>query len=197
MQKPLELSFRNVAKSDAIEDLVRQKVDKLERLCSYITSCRVTIDQPQEHQRAGNPYQVLVEVRIPPGHDLVVKREPGESNMHDPLDVIVRDSFDAMERQVKKVVDQQRDDVKKHPEQENMAIVQEVSREEDYGFIRTVDGRSIYFHKNAVVHDDWDRIEAGTGVRFVEKMGADGPQASTVQIVDKPGSREKKSTEPE
>jgi cold shock CspA family protein len=190
MQKPLELSFRNVAKSDAIEDLVRQKVDKLERLCRYITSCRVTIDQPQEHQRVGNPYQVLVEVRIPPGHDLVVKREPGESNMHDPLDVIVRDSFDAMQRQVKKVVDQQRDEVKRHPEQENMAIVQEVNREEDYGFIRTVDGRSIYFHKNAVIQDDWDRIEAGTGVRFVEKMGVDGPQASTIQIVDKPGSRE-------
>jgi len=39
------------------------------------------------------------------------------------------------------------------------------------------------------LNDDFDRLEIGTGVRFVEEPGEEGPQASTVQIVDKPGSR--------
>jgi len=44
-------------------------------------------------------------------------------------------------------------------------------------------------HKNAVLHGDFDCVEIGTGVRFEEEMGEKGPQASTVQIIDKPGAR--------
>ena len=188
MEKPLELTFRNMPKSDATESLVREKVEKLERICNYMTSCRVILDKPQEHQKTGNPYQVLVEVHVPPKHNLVVKREPSESNMHDPLDVVVRDAFDAMNRQLREIVEKQRDEVKSHPEQEAVAIVSELNPDQDHGFLKTVDGRTIYFHRNAVLNDDYERLEVGTGVRFFEGQGEEGPQASTVQIVDKPGA---------
>ncbi len=38
--------------------------------------------------------------------------------------------------------------------------------------------------------DGWERLELGTQVRFAESMGETGPQASTVQVVDKPGASE-------
>ncbi|MFB2918273.1 MULTISPECIES: cold-shock protein [Aerosakkonema] len=69
-----------------------------------------------------------------------------------------------------------------------MALVTKLFPEQDYGFIRSLDGRDIYFHRNSVLHDDYDRLEVGTGVRYVEQSGEMGPQ-ERVQIVDKPGVR--------
>ncbi len=66
-------------------------------------------------------------------------------------------------------------------------MVVRLFREEGYGFLRALDGREIYFHRNAVLNDDFDRLVVGAGVRFDEGLGEEGPQASTVQIVDKPG----------
>jgi cold shock CspA family protein len=53
-----------------------------------------------------------------------------------------------------------------------------------------------HIHKNAVLHTDFERLEIGTGVRYFPSEGEEGPQASTVQIVDKPGSRASKVEEP-
>ena len=39
-----------------------------------------------------------------------------------------------------------------------------------------------------MLHDGFDRLEIGTAVRFEQEEGEKGPQASTVQIVDKPGA---------
>ncbi len=46
---------------------------------------------------------------------------------------------------------------------------------------------TLYFHKNSVLGDEFERLEPGTGVRYVEEQGEKGPQASTIQIMDKPG----------
>ncbi len=192
MQKPLELLFRDIPKSDATIDLINTRVEKLERICDHITTCRVTLSKPQTSQETGNPFQVMIEVRIPPGHDLVVRRDPGDMAMHDALDVVVRDAFSAMERQVKELMQRQRKEVKTAAQQDSVAIVEEIFTDEEHGFLRTLDGRSVYFHKNAVINDDWERLEVGTGVRYVEEIGEEGLQASTVQIVDKPGVRRPK-----
>ena len=67
-----------------------------------------------------------------------------------------------------------------------MGIVQKLFIEDGYGFIRTIDtSDEIYFHKNSVLHNDFDKIKVGTGVRFVSEIGDKGPQASSVEIIDK------------
>jgi cold shock CspA family protein len=120
----------------------------------------------------------------------VVKRESTtEGNPPNPLPAVLRDAFDIAFRQLRKLTQEQRGEVKKHPEQEAAAVVTKLFREEGYGFLQSLDGRELYFHRNSVLHDDFDRLEVGTGVRFVEEAGEQGPQASTVQIVDKPGAR--------
>ena len=62
-------------------------------------------------------------------------------------------------------------------------------RDEGYGFINSLDGREIYFHKDSLHAGEFDRLEIGTGVQWNEEEGEKGPQASFVKIVDKPGSR--------
>ena len=189
MRVPLEISFRNVEKTEFIEDLIRQKVARLERLCDYLISCRIAVESPQEHQESGQPFRVRIDLKVPPGHELVATREPTEGDIHKGLPVVLRDAFDAMERQLKKQVEQQRGDTKRHPEQETNAFVSKIFQEENYGFLKTLDGREVYFHRNSVLQDDFDRLEVGTGVRYVEEQGEEGPQASTVQVVDKPGAK--------
>jgi len=189
MQVPLEVTYRNVGKAAAVETLIEQKTAALEEVCNHITSCRIAVEKPHSHQRTGNPYRVRIDLRVPPGHEIVVKREPDEGAMHDSLDVVLRDAFDVARRQLKEIVQKQHNDVKKHPAQDTTALVEELERGEGYGFLRTVDGRRIFFHRNSVTNEEFDRLELGTGVRFVEGLGDQGPQASTVEIVDKPGSR--------
>jgi ribosome-associated translation inhibitor RaiA len=189
MQIPLQITFRGVEKTEAIEKVIRKKARKLERICSYITSARVAVESSQTHQRSGSPYRVRIHLNVPPGHELVVKREESEGHLHEQPPTIVRAAFEAAERQLKELVQRQRGEVKSHPEQEKMAFIDKLFPEEGYGFLKTVEGRVLYFHRNSVLSDDFDRLEIGTGVRYVEAMGEEGPQASTVQIFDKPGAR--------
>ncbi|RJP81050.1 MAG: HPF/RaiA family ribosome-associated protein [Candidatus Zixiibacteriota bacterium] len=189
MQIPLELSFRNVPKTDAIEALIREKVAKLEQVCDYINSCRVAVEKPQSHQNSGNVYRVRLGITVPPGHEIVVTREPGNNQMHRPLSSVIREAFSAARRQLKELVNRQRMEVKSHPQQEAQAIVIRLFPEEGYGFVQTIDGLEIYFHRNSVINHDFERLQVGTGVRYVAVEGEEGLQATTIQIVNKPGVR--------
>ncbi len=186
MQVPLEVSFRGIHKSDAIESLIREKADKLARLCDHLMSCRVAVEKPQLHLHSGNPYRVRIDMTVSPGHELVVKREPGKGNMHDPLDVVIRDAFNTATRQLQKITQQQRREIKSHPTQSATAIVHKLFPEAGYGFLRTIETQEeIYFHKNSVLHGAFDRLRTGTGVRHSAELGNEGLQATSIQIVEK------------
>jgi cold shock CspA family protein/ribosome-associated translation inhibitor RaiA len=195
MQVPVTMSFRNIRKSAAIEDLIRKQAAKLERVCDHIVSCRIAAEKPQEHQKSGSPFRVRIDVTVPPEHELVVSREAGEGDLHEQLPTVIRDAFGAMRRQLKKLVEKQQGHVKAHPAQELSGVVIRLFREQGYGFIKSLDGGEIYFHKNSLPGDGFERLEVGTGVQWVEEQGDKGPQATTVRIIDKSGSRTPDSKE--
>ena len=62
--------------------------------------------------------------------------------------------------------------------------------ENDGGFLKTSTGREIYFNKNSVLGRGFDFLNLGDEVRFVEEMGENGPQASSVERVGKWGRHE-------
>lgn len=196
MQVPLEITYRDIEKNDALETLIREKAAKLEEIQEDIVSCRIAVEKVQEHQRSGSPYRIRIVTRIPPGKELVVSREPGEGEINEQLKTAVNKAFDAMRRQVLRQKEKQLGEVKTHTQEPFLGHVVRLDPDQDFGFLRSLEGREIYFHRNSVVHDDFDRLEIGTGVRFVAQEGAQGPQASTVQIVDKPGARAGRVEEP-
>src|SRR6056297_1337693 len=144
MRKPLEITYRNVSKSDAIETLIQQKADKLNRLHDSIIGCRVSVEKPQEYQKSGNKYRVRIDLRLPPGKQLVARRESGKGEMHEGLRKVINDAFQSMERQLKKIKGKQEDHNKiqaNRPDTEEEAIVVRVFPDEGYGFVKTLAGQ--------------------------------------------------------
>jgi cold shock CspA family protein len=194
MQVPLEISIRDIDDRNWVEADVREQARRLERFSDAIISCRVEVAQDNKQPRTGSPYRVRVEVSVPYKKHLVVKREHSQEGVG--LRNMIHDAFHAMERQVKEAAQRRRYDVKTH-EEEPRAFVVRLFPEQDYGFIKSPEGEEFYFHRHAVLHNDYDRLEVGAEVRFTAEMGEMGPQASSVQIVSKPGAREKDAPQPD
>ncbi len=192
MKIPPEITYRNLEKTNGINALVHEKIAKLEQICDYISSCHIVIEKIHDRPRSGSPYRVRIDMTVPPGHELVAESNPPDVNQYPPLESVIRDAFNAATRQLRELTRQQResDKARIHVDaQETTALVTKLFPQEGYGFVRTLDGQEVYFHRNSVLHDEFDRIEIGTGVHCFVELGEEGPQASTVKIVDKPGVR--------
>lgn len=186
MQVPLEIAYKDVPKTQALEEVIDHQLTRLEKACGGVISCRVTLEQPDKHPDRGSGYSVCVIVRLPPSHEVVVKRDSTQGDMHDALPLIVKEAFEAATRQCREIRRRQQRDFKRHTAQEPMGYVARLFVDDGYGFLRTHDGREVYFHRNSVLHDGFDDLDIGTGVRYEEKMGDEGPQASSVAIIDQP-----------
>ncbi len=183
MQLPLKITFRDIDRSDAVEAAVRQEAENLDKLYDRIMNCHVVVEAPHKHQHKGNIYHVRIDVTVP-GKELVVDRDPKKHQAHEDVYLAISDAFDAMSRQLKEYASRSRSDVKTH-EVPPHGRISELFIDEGYGTIESSDGRDIYFHENSVLDAEFDKLETGTEVRFVEELGEKGPQASTVKVIGK------------
>lgn len=189
MRIPLEISFHGLSRSESLEELIRKDAAKLERVCDDLISCRVGIKLNQKSQNTANHFKIRIEMRFPPNKSVVVTHKSGIKEKADDLPAAAKNAFKSAHRRLKKMVEKQQGEIKSHPGQTMMALVVKIFPGEDYGFIRSLDGEEIYFHRNSVLNNDFDRLEPGTGVNFTAVQGEKGLQATSVQVVDKPGVR--------
>jgi len=183
MQLPLQIVFRNLEWTEAIAEKIRERAAKLDQYCDSIMSCRVAVEAQHKHHRRGHHYHVRIDVTVPEA-EVVASREPDEHHAYTDVYVAIRDAFNTMQRQLEDYERRRRRQVKAHEVPPHGRIV-ELYPAEDYGRIETPDGRLIYFHRNSVLKADFDALQVGAEVRFVEEMGERGPQASTVHPVGK------------
>jgi len=185
MDLPLELSFRNMDPSDAVEARVRERVDKLETYFGRINSCRVVVEAPHRHQRKGKIFHVRIEIGVP-GRTIVVDRDPGKHRAHEDVYVAVRDAFDAARRQLEDHSRKSAGRIKTH-EVPTHGAVSVLNGLQGYGIATLPDGQEIYFHRNSVVNDGFEQLNVGDQVRLVVAEGESekGPQASTVTPIGK------------
>jgi cold shock CspA family protein len=57
--------------------------------------------------------------------------------------------------------------------------------EEGYGNVETPHGRVIFFHRNSVLKNAFDKLEIGSEMRFAEEAGEQDPQTSNAALVGK------------
>ena len=184
MTFPLQITYHGVEKSEALSESIRRHAEKLERFSGSIQHCHVVVEPSERHHHKGNRYRLHVHLKVP-GRDIQAGREPAACNpdFQDPY-VAVRDTFDALRRQLEDYERLRRHDVKVHAPQAHGQVVQ-IYKGADYGIIRTPEGRDIHFHRHSVVDGEFDSLVTGREVRFHEVAGDEGPWASTVHLVGK------------
>ena len=205
---PLQITFRNMESSEVVKGWIQEEANKLDEFHGKITGCRVVVELPNRRRKAGNLYHVRVDLTVP-GGEIVVKRQPnlralpGRVEMkpakslevrvpHKDLRQAINDAFDAMRRQLQDYARRRRRQVKTHETQPH-ARVARLFTQEGYGFLETADGREIYFHKNSVLNNAFERLTIGSMVSFIEEKGEQGPQASTVKLVRSKTAQEQAS----
>lgn len=108
MQLPVQVTYRGMESSAALENAVRGKAAKLEQFHPRLTSCRVVIEQPAHHKTKGKEFVVRIDLTAP-GGEIAVNRDHAED-----VYVALRDAFDAARRKLEDFAREQRGDVKRH-----------------------------------------------------------------------------------
>jgi ribosome-associated translation inhibitor RaiA/cold shock CspA family protein len=181
MEIPAEITFHNMPASPALEADIRERVGKLERLYNRLVGCRVSVEHLHRRHQTGNVYEVHIELRVP-GEDVVVSREPhhAKDRYTDPdVGIAVRSAFKTAERRLLDFKQKQRGDVKPH-DAPFAGRVTQLYPDEDHGFLLNHEGTQLYFHRNSLVQRDFDQLEVGDRVHFVETVGDTGPIANKV-----------------
>ncbi|MFP4364091.1 MAG: cold shock domain-containing protein [Spirochaetia bacterium] len=186
MNVPVEVSFRGVERTETLNTLIEEQKAKLEKFSNRINSCRMSVELDQKSQHSDNVYRVRIDLTLNHGQEIPIVEKPKPDDEKIGVEALVRRAFDTAKRQVIKMKERQNRDVKRHPEQEVQGIVKQVFPEKEYGFIQTMDGEDIYFHKNSVANDEFDRATVGTGVTYSTELGEKGLQATVVHIKSKP-----------
>lgn len=112
MELPIQITFRGMGPSEAIEARIRERAEELERFYDRITSCRV-VESGHRHHHKGRIYHVRIDLSVP-GAEIVVDRDPAEHHAHEDCHVAIRDAFDAVRRQLEDNVRRARGQTKAH-----------------------------------------------------------------------------------
>jgi cold shock CspA family protein len=198
---PVQVTFRNLAHDEALEQEIRDRVSWLEQFYAGIVRCHVLLEVPHRHHHDGRHFHVRIDVTAPGGPPIVVSHEPslhGRSKdveaethrkeeeiqgVHRYATVAIHEAFDIARRRLEDFAREQRGTVKAHDVPAHGEVI-ELAKADGYGFIQAGEQR-VYFNRASVLDDAFDDVTIGTPVAFVEEKGEKGLQASTVRVLGK------------
>ena len=188
MQAPIEIAFHNIEQADWAEDAIRDHVARLEQMFDRLTTCRVRVDQRANNSNNTIPPVVRIELSVPGHRDIVVAHEPDrlQRKFQAPdLHNAINEAFRIAERRLGQFKDQLKDRTaagRHEAANEMLGQIVEITPAEDFGFLLTASGGLLYFHRNSVLSGDFDRLEVGDQIHYVEEMGDTGPIATKVRV---------------
>ncbi|NVB79872.1 MAG: ribosome-associated translation inhibitor RaiA [Kofleriaceae bacterium] len=113
MHTPVEITFRAMDASPAMETAVRKWVERLEQAYDRIERCAVVVEQPHRHHRQGNQFAVHVYLTIP-DRTIAITRDPSADQTHENAFVALDDAFRAARRQLQDHAQIVRGEIKAH-----------------------------------------------------------------------------------
>jgi ribosome-associated translation inhibitor RaiA len=131
MRLPVQITWRDMAPSTAVEGKIHEEASKLEEFCDRITSCRVMIEIPRRYQSGEYQFHVRIDLTVP-GAEIVANHEPtlhsslqrldGEEHAkgqelsapHKDVYVAIRDAFKTARRKLQVYAHRQNGAVKHH-----------------------------------------------------------------------------------
>lgn len=183
MQSPVHIQFKNMEPSEAVEAAIKKWVDKLDDAHPTIMTCRVTLEAPSKKKLHGGLFHTRIDIKLP-GKEVVVNRNPDLHHSYTDAYVSIRDAFKKAQRQLEDVVKRRQEKVKSHEVPAHGWIVT-LFPENDSGTIESSDGKEIYFHRNSLLTGNFDDLQVGMEVRFVENEDSEELRASSVRLIGK------------
>lgn len=117
MQTPLQITFRHLDSSPALEARIREHVERLERFHDRITGCHVIVEAPAAHRNKGAPFDVKIDLSVP-GSEIAVRSGQAERAEHMDVYVALRDAFDSMRRLLQDYARERRDEIRHRPREQ-------------------------------------------------------------------------------
>jgi cold shock CspA family protein/ribosome-associated translation inhibitor RaiA len=171
---------------DVFRDQERQvalgRIEELARDRTDLIDVRITARPTGHHRHGGHEVRITCAAR---GKEIVAARTRPDAGLalNEALDAFEREIWRMRRRRV-----QQRDERPSGPPE--LGVIDEVRRDQGFGFILTDGGERVYFHRNAVQRDlEFERLEEGQRVGLNIEGGDQGPQATVVVAAppDAPG----------
>jgi ribosome-associated translation inhibitor RaiA len=106
---PVDVVFRNLQRSDAVEARIRGHADDLAVFYPRLLHCRVVVDLPHRHHKHGDRFSVRIELAVPGNKDLVIDHGP-VADVHQ----AIHDAFETATRRLKTHAERRRGAVKTH-----------------------------------------------------------------------------------
>lgn len=181
MHQPLEIAFRKLEPSTALEAELRARFAKLARLCGRLIWCRVSVEALHKRHHTGIIYEVHIDMGVP-GAELAVTHAPHKvQKKHASADIYtsIREAFQAAERQLKKYNRQRSGEFKRH-DTEFFGQVAELHPEGEWGYLIDNTGQLLYFNRAAVLDGSFDALQRGDAVDYIAAEGESGPTAAKV-----------------
>ena len=113
MNNPVDISFRGMDTSPAVEAAVNKWVARLDHAFGRIERCSVILEMPHNHHRQGRTFQVHITLTVP-DRTIAISRDPGTDPRHEDVYVAIADAFRAARRQLQDHARIHRGDVKLH-----------------------------------------------------------------------------------
>jgi len=105
MRTPLEISFKGLEKSRAVEAKVAERAARLERHFDRMTHVRAVVSAPNRLAHKGKHFEVKLEIGIPGGAPIIISEDPEGNDARSDLMLAIRHAFDAAERRLDDVAE--------------------------------------------------------------------------------------------
>jgi ribosome-associated translation inhibitor RaiA len=105
---PVQVTFRGMARSAALEEAIQDRAAKLDRFHPSVVSCRAVVEEIARHKQQGKEFVVRLDIKVT-GAEVAINRDHSEDAF-----VAVRDAFDAARRQLEDHARRMRGEVKSH-----------------------------------------------------------------------------------
>ncbi len=114
MAFPVQITFRNMKSSAALEARIRSLAEKLARFSNRIIRCQIVVDAPHHgHHEQGGLFDFQIDIMVP-GRQIVIGHTHTRNPAHENAYIALRDGFRAARRQLQDYEKIRRLDVKNH-----------------------------------------------------------------------------------
>ena len=113
MRLPLQITFRQMDASPALEARIRELASRFARFSEHITRCHVIVAPQPRHQHHGRLYEFHIDITLPDAQIAIRRASPRDAAHADPY-VALRDAFRAARRKLEDYERRRRLDVKSH-----------------------------------------------------------------------------------